>query len=625
MSARARVQHAVRSVVVAVVLIATAAPIPGQAQARGGGGGRERPLPLESARRARFTATEGTWMSLDVSPDGSTIVFDLLGDLYLMPAAGRKAARLTSGMAFDAQPRFSPDGTRVAFVSDRSGGENVWIAHVDLTDTIQVTRGDNSVWVSPEWTPDGKHVVVSRSSGVRDPADLVMVDVELRTPLPLVTTPNSRKSLGAALSPDGRWIWYAARSGDWEYNTRFPNYQLYRYDRETGQSSVMSNRYGSAFRPAVSPDGNWLVYGTREGAETGLRKRDLRTGEESWLAHPVQRDDQESRAPLDVLPGYAFTPASDAVIVSYGGGIWHVPLAGGGASSIPFSADVDVEIGPEVRFAYAVDTAATVTAGQIRNPVAAPDGRWIAFTAFDRIWVKELPDGPARRLTSAEVGEFHPQWSPDGRRLAFVTWDDAVGGHIMKVRADGSAAPVPLTPALYTNVAWTPDGQRVVATRGAARELREVAGIFGGPLGGEFVWVPAAGGAVTVIAPTGTRDVPHFRTDQPDRIYAYSPDEGLVSFRWDGTDVKQHVRVRGSGGQNGRGMHEEMVALPRRVFPVHPEVLGLGRPGGRAGFRAMERWDRADLAARRPRAGSGGQRTSTPSSFPARGGSRPCR
>ena len=253
MSARARVQHAVRSVVVAVVLIATAAPIPGQAQARGGGGGRERPLTLESARRARFTATEGTWMSLDVSPDGSTIVFDLLGDLYLMPAAGRKAARLTSGMAFDAQPRFSPDGTRVAFVSDRSGGENVWIAHVDLTDTIQVTRGDNSVWVSPEWTPDGKHVVVSRSSGVRDPADLVMVDVELRTPLPLVTTPNSRKSLGAALSPDGRWIWYAARSGDWEYNTRFPNYQLYRYDRETGQSSVMSNRYGSAFRPAVSP------------------------------------------------------------------------------------------------------------------------------------------------------------------------------------------------------------------------------------------------------------------------------------------------------------------------------------------------------------------------------------
>ena len=569
----ARAQHAARSVVVALVLIATVAPTPGQAQARGGG--RERPLPLESARRARFTATEGTWMSLDVSPDGSRIVFDLLGDLYLMPAAGGKATRLTSGMAFDAQPRFSPDGTLVVFVSDRSGGENVWIAHVDLTDTIQVTRGDNSVWVSPEWTPDGKHVVVSRSSGVRNPADLVMVDVELRTPLPLVTRPNSRKSLGAALSPDGRWIWYAARSGDWEYNTRFPNYRLYRYDRETGQSSVMSNRYGSAFRPAISPDGNWLVYGTREGAETGLRKRDLRTGEESWLAHPVQRDDQESRAPLDVLPGYAFTPGSDAVIVSYGGGIWRVPLAGGGASAIPFSADVDVEIGPEVRFAYAVDTAATVTARQIRNPVAAPDGRWIAFTAFDRLWVKELPDGPARRLTAAEVGEFHPQWSPDGQWLAFVTWDDAVGGHIMKVRADGLAAPVPLTraPALYTNVAWTPDGQRVVATRGAARELREVAGMFGSPLGGEFVWVPAAGGEVTVIAPTGTRDVPHFRTDQPHRIYAYSPDEGLVSFRWDGTDVKQHVRVRGSGGQNGRGMHEELVALPRRPFPVRPDVL----------------------------------------------------
>ncbi len=71
------------------------------------------PLPLEAARHLRYTATKGSWMSVDVSPDGQRIVLDLLGDLYTIPMAGGSASRLTSGMAHDAQPRWSPDGKRV--------------------------------------------------------------------------------------------------------------------------------------------------------------------------------------------------------------------------------------------------------------------------------------------------------------------------------------------------------------------------------------------------------------------------------------------------------------------------------------------------------------------------------
>jgi hypothetical protein len=333
----------------------------------------------------------------------------------------------------------------------------------------------------------------------------------------------------------------------------------------------MTNRYGSAFRPAVSPDGNWLVYGTRENAETGLRLRDLRTGEERWLAYPVQRDEMESRAPLDILPGYSFTPDSKAIVVSYGGGIWSVPLDGTEPSPIPFEADVKLEVGPEVKFSYRVDTTAAVTARQIRNPVASPDGSRLAFTAFDRLWVRDMPDGEASRLSDHDVGEFHPAWSPDGAWLAYVTWTDSLGGHIMKARADGRGAPQRLTTAaaLYYNLAWSPDGSRIVASRGAARELKKAPDIFFGPLGGEFVWVPAEGGEVTLIAPTGSRDVAHFRVDQPERIYAYSRSEGLVSFRWDGTDVKQHLRVQGSLPPGiGTPHPEEWIVLPRRVFPV---------------------------------------------------------
>jgi Tol biopolymer transport system component len=580
--ARARIGAHARALVAALACVATFA---GDAPAQGppGGGpsaGPQQPpaaLPLKATRKAEFTATQATWMSLDVSPDGRTIVFDLLGDLYTVPITGGTATQLTRGMAFDAQPRFSPDGKKVVFVSDRSGGDNVWTITLSNRDTAQITQGNASLYVSPAWSPDGNYIAVSRSAGIGGAAKLQLHHVDGRSPIPLIRAPAQLKTLGAAWSPDSRYIWYAGRSGDWHYNAIFPQYQLYRYDRETGTSSLLSTRYGSAFRPAISPDGRWLVYGTREGAQTGLRIRDLGTGEENWLAYPVQRDELESRAPLDVLPGYAFMPDSRSIVVSYNGEIWRVPVDRSAPTQIAFSANVKLDVGPEVKFAFAVDTTSQVTAKQIRHPVASPDGKRIAFTAFDRLWVQDLPEGTPRRLTDADVGEYHPQWSPDGRWIAYVTWDDARGGHIMKVPAAGNARASQLTrnTALYYNVAWTPDSRRVVATRGAARDLQEgAANSFFGPLGGQFVWVPAEGGSTTVIAPSGSRDNAHFRLDQPDRIYAYSWLEGLVSFRWDGTDVKQHLRVFGAPGMGGTPHADELTFLPRRVFPLPATYFG---------------------------------------------------
>jgi Tol biopolymer transport system component len=579
--------------VTALALLGLAAAPALPAQGPGGApSGREpqKPLPLEAARKAEFTATRGTWISLDVSPDGRTIVFDLLGDLYTLPITGGKATRLTSGLAYDAQPRFSPDGTKVVFVSDRSGGDNVWTMTLDLKDTTQITQGNGGLYVSPEWTPDGGYIVASRVGQLLGGAHkLQMYHADGKGPLPLIRGPQPFKTLGAAFTPDGRYIWFAGRTGDWQYNALFPQYQLYVYDRERGTTTLMSFRYGSGFRPAVSPDGKWLVYGTRQHSETGLRMRNLASGEEDWLAYPIQRDEMESRAPLDVLPGYAFTPDSRAIVVSYGGEIWRVPLDKGPATKIPFEAEVTLDIGPEVKFAYRVDTAA-VTARQIRSPVVSPDGKRVVFTAFDRLWVKDLPDGRARRVTTAEAGEFHPVWSPDGRSVAFVTWDDGAGGHIWRAAVNGRARPVQLTrvAALYYNLAWSPDGNRIVATRGAARDLKDAAGIFFGPLGAEFVWVPAAGGDVTLIAPTGTRDVAHFRADEPNRIYAYGFTEGLVSFRWDGTDVRAHLRVTGPPLPSPGDPHpDEFELLPRRVFPVpadalrvHPAEAGGPPPAG---------------------------------------------
>ncbi len=517
----------------------------------------DRGLPLEPARWARFTTDEGTWISLDLSPDGQTIVFDMVGDLYSMPITGGQATRLTSGMAYDMQPRFSPDGERIVFVSDRSGDNNVWLMPAAGGEPTQLSKGVGSYFLSPEWMPDGKYVIVSRSYTTVE--KLWLYHVDGGTGLEMVGGGGGARMLGAAVDAEGRQIWYAQRTGTWQYNAIFPQYQIWMYDRRTGTRTPMTNRYGSAFRPALSPDGSLLAYGSREDADTGIRLRELDSGEERWLAYPVQRDDMESTASMDVLPGYSFTPESDALIMSYGGRIWRVPVDGSDPAEIPFTVNAEVAIGPEVEFEYPIEDTPTFTVKQIRDARASPDGSRIAFTALDRLYVAELPDGTPERLTSDEVGEFQPVWSPDGSQVAYVTWDDVAGeGYIRRVSADGGASASLTAPGYYQQIAWSPDGERIVAMRAASRNVRDVLGLSAGTgQGAEFIWIPADGGDETIIGPTLGRRAPHFTRD-PDRIYYYgtarsdpipgSPTGtalgiGLSSARWDDTDKRAHVQV----------------------------------------------------------------------------------
>ncbi|MDT8342203.1 MAG: amidohydrolase family protein [Longimicrobiales bacterium] len=559
----------------AALLVPLAAPLAAQ-------GGEDAPLPLPVDRTLAMDTDEGTWMSVDVSPDGRQIVFDLLGDLFLLPIEGGEARRLTSGLAFDAQPRFSPDGTRVVFSSDRSGGQNVWILSLDGTDTVQVTTGEANRAESPEWTPDGEYVVASmggfRGGGL---PKLRLYHVRGGSGTTLVDGPDNLKTLGAAFGPDGRWVWYARRTGDWTYNAPMPQYQLAAYDRETGQSYTRTSRWGSGFRPTLSPDGRWLVYGTRHDAETGLRIRDLRSGEERWLAYPVQHDDQESRATLDVLPGMSFTPDSRALIAAWGGKIHRIAIGEDGApgpvTEIPFRARYDLEVGPVVAFEYPIEDTPTFTVRQIRDPVPSPDGARIAFTALDRLWVADADGGNPRRLTTADVSEHFPAWSPDGRWLAYATWEGSAG-HLYRVRADGSGEPERLTtePASWVTPAWSPDGTRVVALRGSAADFRESAGGFGSsaPSPTEIVWVPATGAPApaTLIAPADRRHTPHF-VAASDRIHLYDAgDDVLVSIRWDGTDEREHVRVVGPRPPNAdEGLEPSLVLMA----PAGDQALAL--------------------------------------------------
>jgi Tol biopolymer transport system component len=509
-------------------------------------------LPLAAGRTVSIATDEGSWLSLDVSPDGQMVVFDLLGDLYTVPFAGGAALPLTEGMAYDNQPRFSPDGASVLFVSDRDGAENLWTIAIESKKTDQITSGKTSSYESPEWLPDGDYVVASKATGTSGNSripKLWMWHVDGGSGIQLIKEPDNLRTSGAAPTPDGRHIWFAERTGLWQYNAIFPQYQLAIYDRQTGERYARSGRYGSAFRPTISPDGRWLVYGTRHESHTGLRLRELATGEERWLAYPVQRDDQESVASSDVLPGMSFTPDSTELVASYGGHIWRIPVGGGNPIQIPFEVNVDLEIGPELAFKYPVDRGRTFTVRQIRDAVpsprlspSAPDR--LAFAALDRLYVTVVPDGSPVRLTDLEMTEAQPAWSPDGAWVVFVTWSPD-GGDVYKVSA-GGGAPIRLTTtrAVYQQPTWSPDGQRIVVIQGPARAYQEAAAQTARGANENIVWIGADGGETTIVAPTNGRSAPHFAGDS-ERIYLHHAREGLVSVRWDGTDEKEHVRVTG--------------------------------------------------------------------------------
>jgi Tol biopolymer transport system component/imidazolonepropionase-like amidohydrolase len=554
-------------------------------------------LVLEKAETIEFTTDEGTWMSLDVSADGKTIVFDLLGDLYVLPIEGGAARRIVGGMSFESQPKFSPDGKTIAFLSDRSGVENLWLANPDGSNPRPVTKdrptqAGPQVMVSPSWTPDGAYLLVSKvrppertnavflydrngGTGVRIGKAPPPPPEDGEAPSPR-TLPNR---VGAVASPDARFIYYAERKGLFSYNVQFPLWQIVRFDRETGDTAVITNAQGSAMRPALSPDGKSLVYATRFETGTGLRIRNLETGDERWLIYPVTRDDQESVASRDTMPGYAFTPDGRSLIVPIAGKINRVDVAAGAAAVIPFTAKVEAETASRLLFENSIDDGPAVRAKLVRWPAIAPGGTRVVFSAFSKLWSMDLPNGTPRRLTNLTEGEFMPAWSPDGKYIAFVTWSKD-GGQLYRVAADGGR-PEKLSrhAAYYAEPVYTPDGSKIVFTTAATGDQlyadlhemeREHSDVRpdGAPSEIEGIapkadqdlrWMPAGGGDTTLIGSTQGGHAPHFGADS-DRVYITTA-KGLSSIRVDGFDRREVVRITGKGpGPNPPSADEIRVA-----------------------------------------------------------------
>jgi Tol biopolymer transport system component/imidazolonepropionase-like amidohydrolase len=519
-------------------------------------------LPMKPVRTLRFTTDEGTWISLDVSPDGRTIVFDLLGDLYTIPMTGGRATRLTSGIAWDCMPRWSPDGRSVAFITDRDGADNLWIVNADGTGMRRLTKEVDNALSSPVWTPDGQYLIVRRF-GPYPSAENYLTNVPLwiyhkdgGSGAELYPASATRKTTntGAAVSPDGRVVYFGSHTGGYTGET-IGGYQIIAFDRHNGTERPITAGSGGGLRPVASRDGRWLVYATRAGTRTALRLRDMRTQEDQWLVGETQRDDQEGYAPNDVFPGYAFTPDSRAIVFTGGGKIRRVDLDTRKVTVIPFSADV--ELGMAERVFIPLDLSdGPVPITQLQHISQSPDGLRLAFSAIGKIWTaggrgSETP----RRLTSGTTREYFPSYSPDGQWLAYVTWSDSAGGFLWKARADGSGTPQRLTesPAWILAPRWSPEGDRLVFTS-MPPQIGRGAGVVA-PMG-ELRWIPAAGGqpstitrsnsAVALVTSNALGNARIYHTQSlpnPTPGFNATQTVALVSVRYDGSDRRQHIRL----------------------------------------------------------------------------------
>jgi Tol biopolymer transport system component len=436
-------------------------------------------------RTVSFDTSEGTWMNVDVSPDGTRIVFDLLGDIYIMPIEGSgstAARRLTGGATFDMQPRFSPDATRIAFTSDRDGLWNIWTMDLDGKSARQISRDRRWFINSPTWSSDGqyiyarRHFVKERSLGAGEiwmyhasgPSDGLQVTER---------TGWQKDNGEPAVSPDGRYLYYSkdvTPGTTFEYN-KDPNgtiYAIIRRDLVTGRERRAVSVQGGSVAPRVSPDGRTLAYIRRVRLKSALFLRDLESGRDRQLFGRVDKDLQEAWAIHGLYPQYAWTPDGRSIVIWGEGRIWRVDAATGAAAEVPFTVRVEQTVAEPLRVTQRVHPE-EFPVRMLRDVRVAPDGRAVIYSALGRLYVRPLPKGEPRRLTDSEALEFSPSYSRDGEWIVYVTWTDEEMGRVRVERADGSGGRDVVTrPGHYVEPSFSPDGRLIVFRRAGPDQAR---------------------------------------------------------------------------------------------------------------------------------------------------------
>jgi imidazolonepropionase-like amidohydrolase/Tol biopolymer transport system component len=492
-------------------------------------------------------------MANAATPPGRTIEFSPPAEIYTMPISGGTPTRIAEGLAWEIQPRFSPDGRRIAFTSDRGGGDNVWIMNADGSNKLEVTKEDFRLLNQPNWSPDGrfivakKHFTTQRSAGT---GEVWLYHVSGGGGVKLVERPDEayQKELGEPIfAPDGEHIYYTKNvtpGGTFEYaqDSLQGTFEIERFDIDTGETVTAVGGYGGAVRPTPSPDGRSIAFVRRDRAETQLWVKDLASGAERMVHGDLDGDLQETWAVYGFYPLFDWTPDSRTIVFWSGGKINRVDADGSGFAQIPFRIDDTRGVADAPHPAIPVGAPSFETR-MIKQAALSPDGRQVVFESLGRLWIKDVAGGSPRRLTSGSASEgaleYWPAWSRDGRRLAFVRWTDSGLGEIVTTDSrGGNLTRVTRQAGHYGVPQFSPDGRWIVFERRSggfltAPEYSDDPGVYR---------VAATGGTPELVA-RGLA-APQFAADN-DRLFMLAQNEGklqLVSTDLNGEAKRVHAQ-----------------------------------------------------------------------------------
>ena len=308
--------------------------------------------PPGESYQANIDVNEGTWMNLTISPDGKTLAFDLLGDIYTLPITGGEATAVTHSIAWEMQPQFSPDGKQIAFTSDAGGGDNIWVMDKDGTNQRQITKESFRLLNSPSWSPDGqyiaarKHFTSRRSLGA---GEIWLYHLAGGKGLQLNKRPNDQKDLGEpSFSADGKKVYFSRDSTpgkvfEYSKDSNSVIYEIFSIERQTGKIKKEISGFGGSVRPTPSPDGSYLAFVRRIRNQSSIFLKDLSTGKETPIYQQLDRDMQETWAIHGVYPTLAWTPDNQNIIFWAGGKIHKLNITTQVATPIPFQVKTQLE------------------------------------------------------------------------------------------------------------------------------------------------------------------------------------------------------------------------------------------------------------------------------------------
>lgn len=512
---------------------------------------------------ASFTVDEGSWMSLDVSPDGATIAFDMLGDIYSMSSRGGEATAILRGPVGFRSPQFSPDGSQIAFISDESGSDNVWIAAADGSDRRQISFETDDLVMGPAWAPDGRSIAAIRIYPTFDQMKMSEVwnyPLDGAKPVRLVQTPENKRDVQEPrYAPDGEYLYYTQRrtQPNIYINPALKHYEIRRRRLPDGPAETVVAGFGGATTAQISPDGKRMAFVRRVRSKTVLFVFDPEAGTQIPVFDGLERDLQATFTPDEhYYPAYDWFPDNRHIAIWAQGKIHKLDTQARTAEIIPFSATAEHSIARAIRPKREI-APNLVEVKAIRHLAAGPESGPVVFRAVTKLWRANADGTSARRLSRSDATEHDPSWSSDGRRLVYVAWADETGSEIrVRTMRSGRERVVYATSGIVREPSFSPDGRRIVF-----RTLPGNVGMGGFRIKPGIHIVPANGGELESVAADGSR--PQF-----------SPDGESITFvargygEAGGYDILQSVSIAsGEVMELGRGLDADVREL--RVSPDH--------------------------------------------------------